>query len=94
MYFCLFQNKFDDNLYLYIKNYLNLCKQVENFKWILCSRKIGIEYKNVVIKDFLCTKKYFIFITIQCQLINKVGRKIDYSNIKIIDLHYTNLLLE
>ena len=56
MYFCLFQNKFDDYLYLYIKNHLNLCKQEENSKWILCSRKIGIKYKIMDFKDFLCTK--------------------------------------
>ena len=56
MYFCLFQNNFDDYLYFYNNNHLNLCKQEENFKWILCSRKIGIRYKIVGIKDFLCTK--------------------------------------
>ena len=50
----LFQNKSDDCLNLYIRNlknlrfsvrniHLNLCGQVENSKWILCSRKTGVK---------------------------------------------------
>ena len=59
IFIVFFKNKSDDYLFLYIRNlafkngfpvnniHLYLCGQVDNTKWILCSRKIGVKSLNV-----------------------------------------------
>jgi hypothetical protein len=65
---CIFQNKSDDYLYLYTRNLENsrlkpvfwytilIWGQVDNTKWILCKRIIGVKCAYL---RFLIYKVYF-----------------------------------
>ena len=69
---CTFYDEVENNVYFSI--HLNMCGQVENYKWIFCSRKTGVQcaylrflkYKNFCITESFIIRTFHIsFLTTQ-----------------------------